>query len=74
MASQVSFKSGAQQPDLHDEQDDDEAIAPSIAANPRLCFDGSRLAISGSLDRNRDELGPIALEGNLRKRTGRRTL
>jgi hypothetical protein len=32
------------------------AIAPSIATSPRRCFVGSRLAISGSLDRNRHKL------------------
>jgi hypothetical protein len=48
------------------------AIAPSIATSPRLCFDGSRLGTSGSLHRNRNELGAFASEGNPRKGPRRR--
>src|SRR5438034_11163684 len=50
------------------------AIAPSMATSPRLCLEGSGLAMSASLYTHREQFCSVAFQGDLREGAWRRAL
>src|SRR5205814_1271349 len=50
------------------------AIAPSMATSPRLCLEGSGLAMSAPLYAHRKQFCSVAFQGDLREGSRRRAL